>query len=194
MDKQLKLDQQERKEKAFVQKLILIVKSKFQHLLNYLKSTFQNLHVKRLIGQLKKRKEMQKLQDNIIKRNFKDGSSFMYLGKEYKLKIIYEKDVKQIALKLKKNGRKENNQTEETYFEIVVNCFDEDKMRLAFEKWYRERTLAIVSERIKYYENNFKDKISNIKVKEQKRRWASINIKNEVFFNWRISMAPCTLR
>ncbi len=37
--------------------------------------------------------------------------------------------------------------------------------------------------------NNFKDKVTDIKVKEQKRRWASCTGKNAILFNWRISMA-----
>jgi len=43
---------------------------------------------------------------------------------------------------------------------------------------------------LKYYQHYFNEKSLNIKVKEQKKRWASCTAKNELLFNWRCAMAP----
>ena len=47
-----------------------------------------------------------------------------------------------------------------------------------------------VNERVSYYQGYFKDSVSDVKVKEQKKRWASCTSKNELLFNWRCVMAP----
>lgn len=163
-------------------------------------------------------------QDEIRKRNIKrvdrkaiEGSTFMYLGKEYPLHLVFDAMKKNIIVELNNenfNKSKSNRLfIDKTYvtssintleecknifiskeqlankFIIHTNTKDEEKIKLSLEKWYRERTMEIVKERIQYYADNFKDKVSNIKVKEQKRRWASCTGKNEILFNWRISMA-----
>lgn len=112
-----------------------------------------------------------------ITRNFSEGNTFMYLGKEYPLKIVLQTNRKSILIKF--NDK----------FEIYTNTMEEEKLRSALEKWYRTETLKIVTERIAFYSSNFKDKVTEIKVKEQKRRWASCTGKNAILFNWRISMA-----
>lgn len=73
-------------------------------------------------------------------------------------------------------------------FIIHTNTLEQDRIKLVLEKWYRTRTLEIVKRKIDYYQINFKDKVTDIKVKEQKRRWASCTGKNAILFNWRCSM------
>jgi len=41
-----------------------------------------------------------------------------------------------------------------------------------------------------YYEGYFKDEVKDVKVKEQKKRWASCTVNNELLFNWRCVMPP----
>ncbi len=124
-----------------------------------------------------KKKEISLRSSNKIERVFKDGSTFMYLGKEYAAEIIFENNRKKIEIEL------------EEKFKIYTNTMDEEKLKAALEKWYRLETLKIVTKRIENYSNNFNDKVTEIRVKEQKRRWASCTWKNAILFNWRISMA-----
>ena len=49
--------------------------------------------------------------------------------------------------------------------------------------------MELVKKKIQLYENCFEDKVTQIRVKEQKRRWASCTGKNAILFNWRCSMA-----
>lgn len=126
---------------------------------------------------LEKQKEIKQRSLAKVKRDFTEGSTFMYLGQEYPLHLVFDEKIKNINIEL-------NEQ-----LNIYTNTMDIEKLRIALEKWYREETRKIVTKRINYYENRFKDKVTDIRVKEQKRRWASCTGKNEILFNWRCSMA-----
>lgn len=117
-----------------------------------------------------------------IIRKFEEGSTFMYLGNEYPLHIDYNSRNKKINvdLCLFKNRMS---------FVISTNTLSEEKMKKALEMWYRMKTKEIVLKIIKKYEDRFKDKVSNVRVKEQKRRWASCTWQNAILFNWKCCMA-----
>ena len=132
---------------------------------------------------VKNQAEIKKRGLNKITREISEGSTFMYLGEEYPLHLIFDEGIKNITVELSKES------LERQRFIIHTNTIDVEKIKMAFEKWYREETLKIVTKRINYYADNFKDKVTNIRVKEQKRRWASCTGKNAILFNWRISMA-----
>lgn len=122
-----------------------------------------------------------------VKREFVNHSTFMYLGKEYPILLIFDNKINKPSVEFVYENI---NRDTEAKFIIKTNTNDKEKLKKNLENWYRNKTLDIVKERIKLNEFKFKDKITKITIKEQKRRYASINIKNETFFNWRISMAP----
>ena len=136
---------------------------------------------------ISKQKEMSRLCEKRIVRKFEDGNTFMYLGNEYPLYIVYDKAYKSIRVFL--GNKTVKSPYEGTHFIMYTNTYDIEKMKKAMEKWYRERTMEIVMKKIKLYEKCFEDKVSEIRVKEQKRRWASCTGKNAILFNWRCSMA-----
>ena len=151
---------------------------------------------------LKKQVEIKQRGLKKITREIIEESTFMYLGEEYPLHLIFDESRKNITIELNK---KEDSESDNSIFSnidmnsgknfkikrfiIHTNTMDVEKIKVAFEKWYRDETLKIVTKRIDYYSDNFKDKVTNIRVKEQKRRWASCTGKNAILFNWRISMA-----
>lgn len=126
---------------------------------------------------LEKQKEIKQRSLKKVKRDFTEGSTYMYLGQEYPLHLVFDERRKNITVELSEQ------------LKIHTNTMDIEKLKITLEKWYREETLKIVTKRINYYEDNFKDKVSDIRVKEQKRRWASCTGKNAILFNWRCSMA-----
>ncbi|AOR23807.1 M48 family metallopeptidase [Clostridium taeniosporum] len=138
---------------------------------------------------IEKRKELKNVLNKKVKRDFKNGSTFMYLGKEYPLHLIFNDKVKTVSVNLIAVDLTSNIE-QDLKFIVNTNTYDNDKLKKALESWYRKETLNIVKERINLHKSRFKGKITKVTVKEQKRRYASINIKNETFFNWRISMAP----
>ena len=103
----------------------------------------------------------------------------MYLGRNYSLDIRVDENIDNISVKLFQG-------------KFVVNTYikDEDLIKKAMENWYREKTLAKVKERVSYYSSYFNNEVTTVKVKEQKKRWASCTSKNELLFNWRCVMAP----
>ncbi|MBF8983201.1 M48 family metallopeptidase [Lutibacter sp. B2] len=113
-----------------------------------------------------------------IERKFEDGEKFMYLGKDYFLKISIDKDIKIPEVKL-----------EEEQIHIITPKKSKSILSETLEKWYRKQTLEQVQEKVKYYRPYFHKDPSNIRVKEQKKRWASCTYKDEILFNWRGSMA-----
>ena len=128
---------------------------------------------------VQKQYEVSFININKINREIVNGESYMYLGRNYSLQLIYNNFIKEIDVKLLRGK-----------FIVTTNTKDEDKIKLALEKWYREKTLKKVKERIKHYEHYFRYKINDVKVKEQKKRWASCTKNNELLFNWRCIMAP----
>jgi predicted metal-dependent hydrolase len=156
---------------------------------------------------IEKQIEIEKRGSKKVSREISGGSTFMYLGEEYPMHVIFQENRRNITVEFKnedidKNGLNKyvssnivinSENKDETFlrhgFIVYTNTMDEEKLKLALEKWYRAETLKIVTKRIAYYSSNFKDNVTEIRVKEQKRRWASCTGKNAILFNWRISMA-----
>lgn len=113
------------------------------------------------------------------KIEYVNGESFMYLGRNYSLQIMVGNSIKKPEAKLYQGK-----------FNVISNTKDQNKIRAAMEDWYRQKTLEKVLDRVEYYKSYFKVSPNTIKVKEQKKRWASCNSKRDLLFNWRCAMAP----
>lgn len=119
---------------------------------------------------------------NKINREAVNGESYMYLGRNYSLLLDVNDDMKDIVVKLYRGK-----------FIIETYTMDQEKIKLALENWYREKTLLRVKERVNYFKQYFNMSPKYTKVKEQKKRWASCTSNNELLFNWRCSMAPANI-
>lgn len=111
-------------------------------------------------------------------RDFKDGDLFLYMGNDYPLKLIIEKNVKNIEVKYSSEN-----------IIVISPSADKELIRKAMKLWYREKTEEIIHDRMKELQKYFDRKPSDIKIKEQKKRWASCTSKGRLLFNWRCSMA-----
>lgn len=128
---------------------------------------------------LKKQNEIKSINKNKVVRKFENGGIFMYLGNNYTLKLEIKESIKNISVRLLDNN-----------LIIKANTYNKEKIKLAIEKWYREKTLEKAVERVKYYSRYFSEYPKEIKAKEQKLRWGSCTYDNKLLFNWRIAMAP----
>lgn len=118
-----------------------------------------------------------------VNKEYVNGESFMYLGRNYSLELIKNSEVKKPDVKLFQGK-----------FYIETNTSNQDKLKLAMENWYRKKTLEKIIEKVDYYKFYINIEPRSIKVKEQKKRWGSCNSKGDLMFNWRVSMAPsCVL-
>lgn len=111
-------------------------------------------------------------------RDFKDGDLFLYMGNDYPLKLIIEKNIKNIEVKYSAEN-----------IIVISPSADKELIRKAMKLWYREKTEEIIHDRMKELQKYFDRKPSDIKIKEQKKRWASCTSKGRLLFNWRCSMA-----
>lgn len=111
-------------------------------------------------------------------KKFQDGDLFLYLGKEYPLKLIMDKGIKNIEVQYC-NGN----------IIIKTPSYDKELLKEAMKKWYRQKTEEIIRERLEYLQKYFDKAPSDIKIKEQKKRWASCTSRGRLLFNWRCSMA-----
>lgn len=116
------------------------------------------------------------------KKEYVNGESFMYLGRNYSLQILPNSEGKSIKVKLYQGK-----------FYIDTYTKDQEKLRQAMEIWYRQKTLEKVMESINYYQGYFNVKPNSVKVKEQKKRWASCTFNRDLLFNWRCAMAPASV-
>lgn len=120
-------------------------------------------------------------------RKYENGEIFYYLGKEYKLKIIEDKNT-------------ENNKNyycyidiKEDYIVITTNNNDKDFIRNNLKMWYKIESEKIVISRLEVLKkerpiiNQLTPNI--IKIKEQKKRWGSCTSQKAIYINSRISMA-----
>lgn len=128
---------------------------------------------------VQKQFEIKEIQSQRLDREFVNGEAFMYLGRNYALKIEEDLCLKNPVTKLYQGK-----------FIISTPIADQEKLRRSIELWYREKALEKVVERVDYYQRYFQVEPSAIKVKEQKKRWASCTAKRELLFNWRCVMAP----
>ncbi|MFD3157949.1 M48 family metallopeptidase [Haloimpatiens sp. FM7330] len=128
---------------------------------------------------VQKQYEVKNINVNKINREAVNGESYLYLGRNYTLQLIDDKTIKKIQVKLFRGK-----------FIVTTPTKDEVKIKEALEQWYREKALQKICDRVKYYRPFFNKEPKAIKVKEQKKRWASCTSKDELLFNWRCVMAP----
>ena len=91
-------------------------------------------------------------------REYVNGESFIYMGRDYTLEIIVDKTYKKNQVELF---------SDRLY--IYSDIDDKDKIRLALLKWYNEKSLEKVRESVVYYQKYFDQVPNKVMVKEQKK-------------------------
>lgn len=128
---------------------------------------------------VKKLDELKDIDYQSLNKEFKNDETFMYLGKNYTLKIVINRDLKTPIIKLHENN-------------LILYTSKSEKtiLKKALELFYREKCTERIIERVNYYKNIIDKEPRNFKVKEQKKRWGSCTSRGDIYFNWRIIMAP----
>ncbi|MDU2197804.1 MAG: SprT family zinc-dependent metalloprotease [Peptostreptococcaceae bacterium] len=128
---------------------------------------------------LKKFEEYKSVEYLFKEKEFIDGEQFMYLGHEYKLKIINDIDEEVFI---------DNN-----CLVVKVKNTDKEYIKKILKKWYKEESERLVLERLIYCKEKSKQMKqltpSKLKVKEQKKRWGTCTSKRAIYINSKISMA-----
>ena len=79
---------------------------------------------------VQKQYEVKNINVNKINREAVNGESYLYLGRNYTLQLIDDNTVKDITVKLLRGK-----------FIVTTNTRDEEKIKHALQKWYREKML-----------------------------------------------------
>ena len=109
-----------------------------------------------------------------VNREYVNGQSFLYLGRNYRLKLTENQEV---PLKIKGG-----------FFLLDKNYLS--KAEKVFKEFYKEKALLKIKERIKVREDKFSIKPTAIKILDLQNRWASWTPKNGLNFHWKCVMAP----
>ena len=112
-------------------------------------------------------------------REFVNGEAFMYLGRNYSLQLLLDKNLQRIKVGLS-DGK----------LSISTPTKEQPILKKAMEKWYRREAKKIILKRLEFYKPKFAIETRIIKIKEQKKRWGSCTSKGDLLFNWRTIMAP----
>lgn len=131
---------------------------------------------------LRKLHQFQESSFSRTEKQFVDGEVFLYEGNEYRLHVFLEEARRLPYVK-----------QEEKQFLVYSPTTNQEVIKQALIAWYREKAMDRIQERVAYYRTYFDMKPNRVVVKNQKKRWGSCNSKKDLFFNWKIIMAPAPL-
>ncbi len=118
------------------------------------------------------------------KKFFVSGERLLYLGRSYRLEVI-RKESKRIRFRFY-HGR------------FIVEYpreveYDSSRVRRHVVRWYREKALEKLSQRVTFYAAKVGKVPEDVRVRDFKSRWGSCQVDGALDFNWRIIMAPMSI-
>lgn len=114
------------------------------------------------------------LNERHVTREYVNGQSFLYLGRNYRLKLV---DDKLGELKFSKG-----------YF--LLSKSELSNAEQYFIDFYRNKLKEKIKPLIKRYKEQLGVSPNDVKVMELKNRWASCSAKGNINFHWKCAMAP----
>lgn len=118
--------------------------------------------------------EWTQLNDRQVFREFVNGQSFLYLGRNYRLKLVDER----------------LGEVQFVKGQFLLSKLEIDKAKEYFIEFYRKKLRV----KLKPLVNQFKEQLgvnpNDVKVMELQNRWASCSAKGNVNFHWKCAMAP----
>lgn len=121
--------------------------------------------------------EWEDLNRTRVQREYVNGESFVYLGRNYRLQLVAKQDA---TLKLV-NGQ----------FCLLKQAVCEAPDH--FKVFYKEKLKLKLAERVDSYASQLGVKPSSVKVMELKNRWGSCSAKGAINFHWKCAMLPLSV-
>jgi predicted metal-dependent hydrolase len=118
--------------------------------------------------------EWAQLNENAVEREYVNGQSFLYLGRNYRLKLVDEKLGK---IQFIKNT-------------LLLSKLEKHKAKELFMQFYKEKLNSKIHPIIERYKNQLGVEPNQVKVMELQNRWASCMPNGNVNFHWKCAMAP----
>lgn len=108
-------------------------------------------------------------------REFVDGESFPYLGRNYRLRII----ANQHSPLILRGG----------FFWLDQRSLNQNPVE-SFKTFYREKGQDLLNERVQLYKDSIGVEINQVRVMELQYRWGSCSRRGNLNFHWKCVMAP----
>lgn len=126
-----------------------------------------------------KSKELKERSGGYKPRNYDHGEKFLYQGKSYPIQVVEEVGVE-----------KNHVLFDGEVLYVYVKNHDEDHVKEALLRFYKQRCKALVEERIRNYQPLFQSKPTKVKICDANTYWGTCNSKRELSFHWKLAMAP----
>lgn len=148
--------------------------------------TLSNVKVDQIVAKKKKwiteKLNYYRQTQNLSKtKEYVSGEAFSYLGRNYRLKVVTGK----LSGVQFKNGKLVVHIPKE-----YSKCKRENKTKQLLEQWFQERALVKLQEKARRLALKVGVAPLSIHIKSYKGRWGGCNTKQELFFNWKIIIAP----
>ncbi len=114
------------------------------------------------------------LNETKVEREYVNGQSFLYLGRNYRLRLVEEK-LGEIAFK-------------KGY--LLLSHSEKNQARELFINFYKEKLKEKINPIVDSYKGLLGVTPNEIKIMELQNRWASCTTKGNVNFHWKCAMAP----
>lgn len=118
--------------------------------------------------------EWTQLNEKKTEREYVNGQSFLYMGRNYRLRLVGE-DLSELTLR---NGR------------FLLPDKNRDQAKSLFIDFYKSKLQEKLPEIVTRYQAQMGVKPNDIKIMELQNRWASCSTKGNVNFHWKCAMAP----
>lgn len=112
-----------------------------------------------------------------VKREFVNGQSFLYFGRNYRLSIVDEADE---PLTFKGNR-------------FLLQRKFQSNAEQYFREFYRLKAKEKINERLKHIQPKFSEQPTAIRVFDLQNRWASCTPSRGLNFHWKCAMAPVSV-
>ncbi len=106
-------------------------------------------------------------------KQYTEGEKFLLLGSSFDLKLV---------------GLQKHSLHFDSGF--TLRSAAQPKGEQVFTRWYKERALEIISERVKQYSQQYNFTPKQVKISSAKTRWGSCSSSGTLNFTWRLVMAP----
>lgn len=136
---------------------------------------------------LKKQRQIEEIKEFLPKREFINGETFLYLGRQLRLKVVSKSIIDIPKVKI----------VEGRFFVTLNSHFTklgkQRVIRKALINWYKKHAQCILLNRVVIYSKKLQLSVAEIFLSNQSKRWGSCNTKGRIRFNWFIVMAPMSL-
>lgn len=139
------------------------------------RATLQDIHcfIQEKEKWIERSRERLKAIVTVPKKEFADGETFLFLGKEYELRLV-------------------PNQRQTLHFDsgFTLKASARPRGEAVFTKWYKTQALTVFTERVSHYATLHKFEPKQVKVNSARTRWGSCTSTGTINFTWRLVMAP----